>query len=66
MKIKYYKTNEIVFKKGSTVHKLVVIVEGKIKKFRSANFLAESGQTWGESYLTGNEVRLEDDVVVET
>lgn len=47
MKTKYYKTNEIVFKKGSIVHKLVIIIEGRIKKFRSANFLAQAGQAWG-------------------
>lgn len=67
MKIRYYKTNEIVFKKGSIVHKLVIIIEGKIKKFRSANFLAQAGQTWGESYLkANNNPRLDDDIVVET
>lgn len=47
MKTKYYKTNEIVFKKGSIVNKLIVIIEGRIKKFRSANFLAQAGQAWG-------------------
>ena len=51
MKTRYYKTNEIVFKKGSIVHKLIIIVEGRIKKFRSANCLAQSGQIWGETYL---------------
>ena len=64
MKIRYYKVNEVVFKKGSIVHKLIVIMEGKIKKFRSANYLAQAGQTWGESYLHGSsETRLEDDVI---
>lgn len=66
MKTRYYKTNEVVFKKGSIVHKLVVIIEGKIKKFRSANFLAQAGQTWGESYMKGMTNRLDDDIVVET
>lgn len=47
MKTKYYKTNSVVFKKGSIVHKLIVILEGRIKKFRSANFLAQAGQAWG-------------------
>ena len=51
MKTRYYKTNEIVFKKGSIVHKLIIIIEGKIKKFRSANFLAQAGQIWGENYI---------------
>lgn len=44
----------MVFKKGSTVQKLIVVMEGKLKKFRSANYLAEANQTWGESFL--NEV----------
>lgn len=47
MRIQYKKTNEIVFKKGSTVQKLIVVMEGKLKKFRSANYLAEANQTWG-------------------
>lgn len=67
MKTRYYKTNEIVFKKGSIVHKLIVIMEGRIKKFRSANFLAQAGQIWGDNYLkNGLEIRLDDDIVVET
>ena len=67
MKTRYYKTNEIVFKKGSIVHKLIVIMEGRIKKFRSANFLAQAGQIWGDNYLkNGDEIRLDDDIVVET
>ena len=66
MKTRYYKTNEIVFKKGSIVHKLI-IMEGRIKKFKSANFLAQAGQTWGENYLkAANDIRLDDDIVVET
>jgi len=51
MRTRYYKTNEIVYKKGSVVHKLIVILEGRIKKFRSANFLAQTGQYWGDQYL---------------
>lgn len=67
MKTKYYKTNEIVFKKGSIVNKLIVIIEGRIKKFRCANFLAQAGQAWGENYLkSATNVRLDDDIVVET
>ena len=40
MRIQYKKTNEVVFKKGSPVQKLTVVMEGKLKKFRSANYLA--------------------------
>ena len=47
MKVYYKKINDRVFKKGTTVQKLIVVMEGKLKKFRSANYLAESGQIWG-------------------
>jgi cGMP-dependent protein kinase len=65
MKIQYKKANELVFKKGTTVLKLLIVMEGKLKKFRSANYLAEAGQIWGEIFL--NETinnRLEDDIIV--
>lgn len=39
-------------------------MEGRIKKFRSANFLAQAGQSWGENYLKVNDIRLDDDIVV--
>ena len=48
------------------MQRLVIIMEGKLKKFRSAHYLAEAGQTWGESFLNEANVRLEDDIVVET
>lgn len=42
-------------------------MEGKLKKFRSANYLAEAGQIWGEMFLNDAiNNRLEDDIVVET
>ena len=67
MRVQYKKTNEVVFKKGTTVQKLLVLMEGKLKKFRSPSYLAEAGQTWGESFLYDNvNVRLEDDIIVET
>jgi cGMP-dependent protein kinase len=47
MKVQYRKSNEVVFRKGTTVQRLLVVMEGKLKKFRSANYLAEAGQTWG-------------------
>lgn len=67
MRVQYKKTNEVVFKKGTTVQKLLVLMEGKLKKFRSPSYLAEAGQTWGEVFLNeGASVRLEDDIIVET
>ena len=65
MKVQYKKTNEVVFKKGTTVQKLLILMEGKLKKFRSPSYLAEAGQTWGEIYLNeGASSRLEDDIIV--
>jgi len=67
MRAQYKKTNEVVFKKGTTVQKLLILMEGKLKKFRSPSYLAEAGQTWGEIFLhEGASVRLEDDIIVET
>jgi len=67
MRAQYKKTNEVVFKKGTTVQKLLILMEGKLKKFRSPSYLAEAGQTWGELFLNeGASVRLEDDIIVET
>ena len=40
MRVQYKKTNEVVFKKGTTVQKLLIIMEGKLKKFRSPSYLA--------------------------
>lgn len=53
------------------MHKLLIILEGRIKKFRSANLLAQTGQYWGDQYLEGGEMfnkdaKLEDDIIVET
>ena len=40
MRVQYKKTNEVVFKKGTTVQKLLILMEGKLKKFRSPSYLA--------------------------
>jgi signal-transduction protein with cAMP-binding, CBS, and nucleotidyltransferase domain len=47
MKIVYYKANDIIFRKGSPIYKLIVIFEGRLKKFRSPNVLASAGEVWG-------------------
>lgn len=67
MKIVYYKANDIIFRKGSPIYKLIVIFEGRLKKFRSPNVLASAGEAWGEDYLEKNkEVRIDDNVVAES
>lgn len=66
MKIAYYKPNDVVFKKGSLVHSLVVIFEGRLKKFKSPLTLAAAGETWGEEFLDRNrELKLDDDVITD-
>jgi len=40
-------------------------MEGKLKKLRSASYLAEAGQTWGEAFLNESlNKMLEDDIIV--
>jgi hypothetical protein len=43
MKITYYKPNDVVFKKGSIIQNLIVIFEGRLKKFKSPLTLATAG-----------------------
>lgn len=43
MKITYYKPNDPVFKKGSIIQSLIVVFEGRIKKFKSPITLATAG-----------------------
>lgn len=66
MRVLYKRNNEVVFYKGKTVERLLVVMEGKLKKYRGEHALAETGQIWGESYL-GDSLndRLEDDIIVD-
>lgn len=66
-RVEYKSAGRYIFNKGKTVEKLIVVMEGKLKKLRSANYLAEAGQTWGEAFLNESlNKMLEDDIIVET
>ena len=51
MKIVYFKPNDVVYKKGAAVSELLVIFEGRLKKFKSPLTLASAGETWGDEYI---------------
>jgi cGMP-dependent protein kinase len=66
MRVLYKRNNEVVFYKGKTVERLLVLMEGRLKKYRAEHALVETGQIWGESYLSeGFNNRLEDDIIVD-
>ena len=49
MKISAFKINESVFRKGvSGFQKIVVIIEGSLKKLKTGTIIASKGQCWGE------------------
>jgi cGMP-dependent protein kinase 1 len=66
-RVEYKSAGRYIFNKGKAVEKLIIVMEGKLKKLRSANYLAEAGQTWGEAFLNESlNKMLEDDIIVET
>lgn len=49
MKISAFKANESIFRKGvSGFQKIVVIIEGSLKKLKNGTIVASKGQCWGE------------------
>ena len=53
MKISSFKMNEFIFRKGvKGFQKLVVIIEGSLKKLKSGTTVAGKGQCYGEEFLT--------------
>ncbi len=48
MKISSYKANESIFRKGvAGFQKIVVIIEGSLKKLKNGTIVANKGQCWG-------------------
>ena len=48
MKISSFKANESVFRKGVPgFQKIVVIIEGSLKKLKNGTIVASKGQCWG-------------------
>lgn len=69
LKLVMYRAGDVVLKKGTPAQqKLLVIVEGLVKKNKSGIVVATKGQIWGEEYfLTSNKNKLlDDDIVMET
>jgi cGMP-dependent protein kinase 1 len=69
MKISSFKINELIFRKGvSGFQKLIVVIEGGIKKIKTGTIVAGKCQCYGEEYLT-NENRnkiMDDEIVMQT
>jgi cGMP-dependent protein kinase len=52
MKISSYKAGDIIMKKGTVGNqKIVVIIEGSLKKAKSGMTVASKAQAWGEEYM---------------
>ena len=73
MKINTYQAGSVVIKKGKNgnlpiIQKLIVIIEGAIKKSKNINYLAERSQVFGEDFLleTKNKGKYDDDIVMES
>ncbi|CAD8211860.1 unnamed protein product [Paramecium pentaurelia] len=69
LKLILYKAGDIIMKKGTSVQqKIIVVVEGCVKKNKSGIVIATKGQVWGEEYfLIMNKNKLfDDDIVMET
>ena len=66
MKISSFKANESIFRKGSAgFQKLVVVIEGSLKKLKSGSLIAAKGQCYGEEFLlTENKNKTLDDEIV--
>ena len=69
MKISAYKAGDIILKKGTVANqKIIVIIEGSLKKSKSGITVASKAQARGEEYfLDANKNKtLDDDIVLET
>ncbi|CAK82587.1 unnamed protein product (macronuclear) [Paramecium tetraurelia] len=69
MKISSCKAGDVILKKGTQANqKIIVIIEGSLKKSKSGITVATKAQAWGEEYfLQTNKAKiLDDDIVMET
>lgn len=69
MKITNYKAGDIIFKKGSSANqKIIVLIEGQLKKAKNGFIMASKGTAWGDEFqLENNKSKsLDDDIVMET
>ncbi|CAK67909.1 unnamed protein product (macronuclear) [Paramecium tetraurelia] len=69
LKLTLYRAGDIIMKKGTSVQqKIIVVVEGCVKKNKSGIVIATKGQVWGEEYflIINKNKLLDDDIVMET
>ena len=60
MKISSYKSGSVVIKKNSenvNNHKMIIVIQGALKKFKNVNALATRSQIYGEEYLLQTKVK---------
>lgn len=61
MKITSYKAQESIFKRGVVgFQKLVVVIEGSLKKLKNGAVVAGKGQCYGEEFLKDPNKILDD------
>lgn len=66
MKITSYKAQESIFKRGVVgFQKLVVVIEGSLKKLKSGLVVAAKGQCYGEEFLKDPHKILDDEVIMQ-
>lgn len=67
MKISSFKAQESIFKRGVVgFQKLVVVVEGSLKKVKSGTIVASKGQCFGEDFLKDSTKILDDEIIMHT
>lgn len=69
MKISYYKAGDIIFKKTTPMNqKIIVVIEGSLKKAKSGIVVASKGSCYGEEFFleTAKQKTFDDDIVMET
>lgn len=67
MKISSFKAQESICKRGVVgFQKLVVVIEGALKKAKSGALVASKGQCFGEEFLRSPDKILDDEIVMHT
>jgi hypothetical protein len=71
MKINSYKSGNVVIKKNTdnvNNQKIIIVIEGALKKYKNINPIAVRSQIYGEEFLLENKIktRYEDDIVMES
>lgn len=67
MKINFYKSGNIVIKKNSDNHshqKVIVVIEGGLKRSKNSNAFVMKSQFYGEDYLQESKQKSTDDEIL--